>query len=203
MADTFGKYDVYAVAGSAYCYPDTNVLRNRFGIKDARELKQVETDISVIRQNDLLINLIYGRFTPNHLKRIHRYLLGDVYSFAGSYRREDIAKGTTRFLRHEEIAQKLSELLKQLRDEQCLKGLEAQDFIKRGAWYFAELNYIHPFREGNGRTIREFVRQLFLQAGYLIAWEKVSPEQLLHAMTDSVYDTSSLIEVVRLCLEPQ
>lgn len=111
-------------------------------------------------------------------------------------------RGTTRFLHHEEIAQKLSRLLEQLHDEQCLKGLEAQDFIKRGAWYFAELNYIHPFREGNGRTIREFVRQLFLQAGYLVDWGMVSPERLLHAMIDSVYDTDSLIEVIRLCLEP-
>ena len=52
MADNFSRYDVHAVAGSRYCYPDTSVLKNRFGLKDAVQLKKVEADISAVRQND-------------------------------------------------------------------------------------------------------------------------------------------------------
>lgn len=86
MTDGFGKYDVYAVSGSIYCYRDTNVLKNRFSLRNGEQLKKLETDICAIRQNDLLSHPIRGRFTPSHLCRIHRYLLGDVYSFAGHYR---------------------------------------------------------------------------------------------------------------------
>ena len=67
----------------------------------------------------------------------------------------------------------------------------------------AELNYIHPFREGNGRTIREFMRLLFLRNGYVVQWDAVSSEELLNAMIDSVYDTSGLERVLEECLVKQ
>ena len=60
MVDGFGKYDVYAVAGSNYCYTGTNVLKNRFGIRDNDRLKALETDITAVRQNDLLLPLSPG-----------------------------------------------------------------------------------------------------------------------------------------------
>ena len=97
MADGFSKYDVYATSGSVYCYADTSILRNRFGIRDIVLLKQVEDDITTIRQQDLIEKTITGRFTANHFCSIHRYLFGDIYSFAGHYRRESIAKGQTIF----------------------------------------------------------------------------------------------------------
>ncbi len=200
MGDGFGKYDVYATAGSVYCYRDSHVLRNRFGLRDQAELKAVEAGLFAIRQNDLLLHPIQGHFSVNHLCRIHRYLFGDVYSFAGHFRREDIMKGTTRFLAHQEIKQKLSALLAALRLESCLRGLTHEEFIDRSAYYFAELNYIHPFREGNGRATREFMRQLFDYNAYRVAWNAVETEQLLTAMEESVFDTAKLKSVLRLCL---
>jgi cell filamentation protein len=200
MADGFGKYDVYAVAGSIYCYADTNVLKNRFGIRNNEQLKQIEADITAIRQNDLLTHPITGRFTPNHLCRIHRYLFSDVYPFAGHYRKEDIMKGTTRFLAHGEISGKLSALLAKLKQESYLQELSRTQVVQRSAYYFAELNYIHPFREGNGRSTREFMRQLYAQCGYEIVWNAVPVEQLLLAMEESVYRTTALEQVLEVCL---
>jgi cell filamentation protein len=200
MADGFGKYDVYAVAGSIYCYADTNVLKNRLGIRNQEQLKQIEADITAIRQNDLLTHPITGRFTPSHLCRIHRYLFSDVYSFAGHYRKEDIMKGTTRFLTHGEISGKLSALLAKLKQESYLQGLSRTQVVQRSAYYFAELNYIHPFREGNGRSTREFMRQLYAQCGYEIVWNSVPVEQLLLAMEESVYRTTALEQVLEACL---
>lgn len=201
MTDSFGKYDVYSVAGSIYCYRDTNVLKNRFGIKDAKRLKALEADISLIRQNDLLERPIRGRFTANQLCKIHNYLLGDIYRFAGHYRREDIMKGTTRFLTHKEISGRLKSLLDQLGKEQFLSGLQSDTFVERSAYYLAELNYIHPFREGNGRAIREFMRLLFKANGYEVDWSAVPSEALLKAMEESVYDTTDLINILRRCLK--
>ena len=153
MADCFSRYDVYAVAGSRYCYPDTNILKNRFGLRNAAQLKKVEADISAVRQNDLLEHPIAGHFSANHLCTIHRYLFRDVYFFAGRFRREDIMKGTTRFLAHQQIGEKFKALLGELRSEKFLKSVPVEMVIKRAAYYFAELNYIHPLREGNGRAI--------------------------------------------------
>ena len=194
MAESFSRYDVYTVTGSIYCYRDTNTLRNRFGIRDNQQLRIVEADITAVRQNDLLETPILGRFTSNHLCRIHKYLFGDVYPSAGHFRKEDIMKGTTRFLSHKEIAAKL-------KDENYLCNLNAEKLTSRSAYYLAELNYIHPFRDGNGRSIREFMRLLYAQAGYDVHWDAVEPEVLLQAMEESVYRTAMLEAVLAECLE--
>jgi cell filamentation protein len=69
MGDGFGRYEVYAVTGSIYCYKDCNVLRNKFDIQDAATLRKIETDLSMIRHNDLLINPIRGKFTLSKYMR--------------------------------------------------------------------------------------------------------------------------------------
>lgn len=197
----FGKYDIYAVSKSVYCYADSTVLRNKLKIRNTAELRAVETDISLLRQYEMLENPVLGYFTQTHLCRIHRYLLGDIYPFAGHFRKEDIAKGNTRFLSYKEVKEKLSILLHELREEKFLSGLNRSEFCKRSAYYMAELNYIHPFREGNGRTIREFMRQLFQRNGYSIDWGIVKTDELMQAMIDSVFDAKSLEKTLCLCLK--
>lgn len=93
MDSSFDRYDVYTTAGSIYCYKDTNVLYNRFNIRDNSELKKLEADITTIRQQDMLARPVKGHFTINHLCVIHKYLFGDIYPFAGHIRREIISKG--------------------------------------------------------------------------------------------------------------
>ena len=199
MDDGFGKYDVYAVAGSVYCYRDTNILKNRFGLRDGKQLRALEADISAIRQQALLSCPIQGRFTSSHLCHIHRYLLGDIYPFAGHFRREDIMKGPTRFLSHWDIKTKLKKLLDELASEKQLRGLPFDTFVARSTYYFAELNYIHPFREGNGRTAREFMRQIFALNGYTVNWAAVSTDTFLSVMEASVFDTTALETLAASC----
>jgi cell filamentation protein len=183
-----------------YCYKDSNVLRNKFGLRDAEKLKKVETDFSAARQTDLLNHPVPGRFTAGHLCAIHQYLLGDIYTFAGHFRREDIAKGDTRFLSHREIKRKLSKLIDELHGEKYLSDSDRKILVSRSAYYMAELNYIHPFRDGNGRAIREFMRVLYLKNGYKVNWALVSIDELITAMTDSVYDTGLLEQILDKCL---
>ena len=200
MADGFGKYDVYATSGSIYYYTDVDVLRNRFNIRDAAELKRVEDDITTIRQLDLLERPVTGRFTANHLCSIHRYIFGDIYPFAGHYRRESIAKGQTIFENPNGIERKLKKLLLEIKEENYLKQTSEQDFLPRLAYYFAELNFLHPFREGNGRATREFIRQLLWVNGYSVDWSLVDVETLLKAMEASVFDTTALVKVLDTCI---
>lgn len=200
MADPFGKYDVYSVASSIYCYPDSSVLKNKLDIRDPVLLRKVEADLSSARQAEIFRTPVVGRFTATHLCNIHRKLLGDVYSFAGHFRREDIAKGPTRFVTYSQIKEKLQRLLGQLQQEKWLENVPFEAFAARSAYYMAELNYIHPFREGNGRAIREFMRLLFLHNGYIVQWDAVDVEALLNAMIDSVYDTAHLEQILKQCL---
>ena len=200
MADPFGKYDVYSVASSIYCYPDSSVLKNKLDIRDPVLLRKVEADLSTARQAEIFRTPVVGRFTATHLCNIHRKLLGDVYSFAGHLRREDIAKGPTRFVTYSQIKEKLQRLLGQLQQEKWLENVPFEAFVARSAYYMAELNYIHPFREGNGRAIREFMRLLFLHNGYVVQWDAVDVEALLNAMIDSVYDTAHLEQILKQCL---
>lgn len=200
MADPFGKYDVYSVASSIYCYPDSSVLKNKLDIRDPALLRKVEADLSTARQAEIFHIPVAGRFTATHLCNIHRKLLGDVYSFAGHFRREDIAKGPTRFVTYSQIKEKLQRLLGQLQQEKWLENVPFEAFAARSAYYMAELNYIHPFREGNGRAIREFMRLLFLHNGYVVQWDAVDVEALLNAMIDSVYDTAHLEQILKQCL---
>ena len=148
MADPFGKYDVYSVASSIYCYPDSSVLKNKLDIRDPALLRKVEADLSSARQAEIFHIPVAGRFTATHLCNIHRKLLGDVYSFAGHFRREDIAKGPTRFVTYSQIKEKLQRLLGQLQQEKWLENVPFEAFAARSAYYMAELNYIHPFRDG-------------------------------------------------------
>ncbi len=202
MDNSFDKYEVYTTTGSIYCYKDTNVLINKFKIKNNTELKQIEADITTIRLFELMENPITGQFSLSHLCKIHKYIFNDIYSFAGHIRRESIAKGNTIFETPHQIKNKTIKLLNELKSEKWLAKLERELFIKKLAYYFAELNYIHPFREGNGRSTREFIRLLVEKNGYVVNWSSIEINTLLDAMELSVFDTAALENVLDKCLTP-
>ena len=64
----------------------------------------------------------------------------------------------------------------------------------------SELNVLHPFREGNGRTIREFIRELAYVNGYSFDVKNVSPKEMLSASIESIVDTTYLENVIYKCL---
>ena len=91
--------------------------------------------------------------------------------------------------------------LVQLRaNEKYLKDLSRDEFIKRLAYYMSELNVLHPFREGNGRTIREFIRELAYVNGYIFDLKDIDPEDMLNASIKSVFDTTDLEKILDKCL---
>ena len=158
--------DFYEVRNSIYCYPNSNVLKNKLDIMDATKLQKVETQLVLIKLYELRQKGITGDFSPRHLIAIHLFIFGDLYPFAGKFRTENIAKDHFRFAEWEFIEEELNRLTRQLQAEDYLAGLSKEDLAKRLAYYLSELNVLHPFREGNGRTIREFIRQLALRNGY-------------------------------------
>ena len=176
-----------------YCYPDTDVLINKLGIKDSKKLFNVEREIVSLKLKDLYKHPIVGNFDLNHLQKIHEYLFQDIYEWAGEIRTVDIAKSNL-FCLTKFIQSYAEEIFSGLKTENYLIGLDRDEFIKRCTYYFCEINALHPFREGNGRSQREFIRELALNAGWIIDWYKITPEEMLEASKDSFDNDNSKIE---------
>ena len=169
---------------TAYCYSGTEVLRNRLNIRSAEKLSIAERKLTMLRIADLLRRPVVGRFDLKHLCRIHEYIFQDIYSWAGQIRTVEIAKGTY-FCKTEYITGMLNNLFNELREEMFLKELHGSKLVCRLAYYMSEINAIHPFREGNGRAQREFIRELALQNDVIIHYESVTAEQMINASIES------------------
>lgn len=139
-----------------YCYPGTNVLKNKLDIRDLDTLHEAERDYSAVRQAELVGQGVTGDFSFKHLCSIHRHLFSDVYSWAG----------------------------------------------KRLAYYLGEINMIHPFREGNGRTQRIYIEQLCLNNGrFEIDFTDVSKEEMIAASVRSANASNDMLEkLISSCL---
>lgn len=188
--------DIYDQENSKYCYPGSDVLINIPGLREQKQLDAFERLVTADRLRLLGLRPVKGNYNLKHLCDIHKFIFKDVYFFAGKLRDEDISKGSFRFAHVKFIVPEANRLLSELRRENYLKGLLFDEFINKITNYFTELNVLHPFREGNGRSLREFIRCLALDAGYVIDWSKVDASTMLTAMIKSPYDNSALREVL-------
>ena len=193
--------EIYKNKGSIHCYPGTNVLINKLNIKDGQKLSKYEAKITAAKSLALRQKGITGNFDVEHYKSIHKFLFEDIYPFAGILRDENISKGEFRFASFEYIEPELNRLMNELKNENYLQGLNKEKLAKKLAYYLSELNVLHPFREGNGRTTREFIRQLALKNGYKLNLGKVLPKDMLDASIESIVDTTHLEILLYKCLE--
>ena len=196
----FSKYDVYTTTQSIYCYPDSNVLKNKLNIRDNKLLKTAEEEITLIKQMELLKNPIKGNFSKAHLMNIHKFIFEDIYSFAGKIRREQISKADTMFYPPNLIDRELDKVFAKIKEKNMLKETDEEKIFDNLAYVMAELNIIHPFREGNGRSIREFIRLMAKRMGYDLNWGNVDREELLEASILSVDNYRVLIRVLEACV---
>ena len=193
--------ELYEARNSIYCYPNSEVLINKLDLKTENQLEKAEKMIVLVKLYDLRQGKIKGNFDKAHFISIHKYLFEDLYSFAGKFRTENIAKNSFSFAEWEYIESELDRVSLKLKDENLLEGLNKEDLAKRLSFYMSELNVLHPFREGNGRVIREFIRELALRNGYIIDYTKTTTQELLDAMKISVIDETNLSGIIYKCLE--
>ena len=153
-------------------------LENKLGITSSAELAREEERISKKKamelfEKGLLDEMEAGRFSA--LREIHKYLFEDIYDFAGKLRTVNLAKGNFRFapLMYLEAALKNIENMSQ-------SGFD--EIIEK----YVEMNIAHPFREGNGRSMRIWLDlMLKREIGQVIDWSKVDKEDYLLAMERS------------------
>jgi len=115
-----------------------------------------------------------GEYNLAHLQSFHRELFQDVYSWAGQLRTVDIAKNGLRFGNWKFVDEQVSAVRANLEDDDWLAGLRRETFVLKLAFYYGEINAVHPFREGNGRAQRAFLRQLSASAGWHLDWSELN-----------------------------
>ena len=184
-------------------YPGTQVLRNRLNIQDARELAQAEN--RSVRNGTRSLKLTDRELlTPAAIGKVHGELFGPVYEWAGKHRTVDISKGGTHFLPASRIALGLEQVSRQLQAHAPLTDLKALKaeatkspetaagkLAAKLAGPVAELNYVHPFREGNGRATRAYMDQIAARAGLKLDTQRIDRAAWIQASIDSTINPAN------------
>lgn len=164
-----------------YLYPGTDVLRNNAGLRRQADLEVFERSATARRAAELGASALPGSYDLDHLKRFHGQLFQDVYPWAGELRQVNITKGDSPFCRSEHIESYSAIVFTELARDGHLQDVGRKAFVERAAHYLAEVNAIHPFRDGNGRAQRAFFSQLARDGGRHLAWERLDLQRNIAA----------------------
>lgn len=162
------------------CYEGTNCLINKLNIRDEKILSEIEADITFAKASLLEKEPISGNFDFEHYKKIHHFLFSDLFDWAGKIRTVNISKKGTDFVKFENIERIGTLCLKKVQDG-YLSNINHIEFTKRISELYNDINMLHPFREGNGRTQRIFFAQLIRYYGYDIDFSKIDTDFLMFA----------------------
>ena len=183
------------------------MLRNKVGAITVDGLRDAENDLVEYRLAELRERpgLVMRGFDAQHLRALHRQLFQDVYEWAGEFRTVGLAKGEgddISFIPPLEIELPVAHIAQRIAESDRLRRTGDDDLVAEMAYLYDYLNFAHPFREGNGRTQREFFAQLLAESGRLLSWERVTMEDL-HAACHAartVGDTRGLERVMAVAL---
>jgi len=171
-----------------YTDPNTGFLRNKLGITDSDELDRAEafwTAAQMARLHRHGGTHIEGSYDLAHLQAFHRFLFDEIYDWAGEIRTVAIAK-TDLFCLPQFLEAYAADVFGKLARANHLQGLSRSEFLDRLAEAVGNVNALHPFREGNGRTQRVFFSQLARDAGHPIDWQGLDAQQNLIASQASL-----------------
>ena len=188
----------YGFCDDPACYPGTAVLKNKLGIEDADLLAEAEAEFAATAAEAIEIEA--PPFNLDYLCSLHRQLFDEVYAWAGDLRLVDISKGKTRFCTTSRVVPEAEQLLRRF-DALEFSGMSRSACVRHVAECYGELNMIHPFREGNGRTQRLFFEHRLLLDGYAVSWLEVGKEEWVAACIAAVScDYESLEHIFDRCI---
>jgi len=178
------------LAFDPYVYPGTNVLKNALGIRDQKALDRLEADIVGTKFGILLANGVSGDLTPDWHKSIHRQLFAELYpAFAGKYREMNIAKlGEALYANHVFLDDNAAVIFRDLANHNSLHGLAPKEFRHEIAKVMGELHVLHPFREGNTRTLQVATFEIAARAGHHLDWQRADPKMIRQAGTAAAFE---------------
>lgn len=170
------------MADDPYVYPGTRILKNKLDIQDADMLDLAERRLATVRARQ---GVPQGNFDLRHLKAIHFHLFQDVYEWAGQIRTVEISKGESQFQFRQYIETGMSDIHRRLVKAGLLRGLERSNFAAEAGQIIGDVNYVHPFREGNGRTQLQYLKLLAIQAGHPLDLTKIDATGWLKASREA------------------
>lgn len=158
-----GEHSRYNVDGGG-----SGILKNKFGITDQKTLEDTET---------ILLSDTYKHFFDLHKSKnlkfdlnlifqIHEYFLNTLYTWAGKIRTVEISKDGILFCASSQIKKHLMQFEKIIKNNLPSKKDDKKTLSEKLSIIHCEFNAIHPFREGNGRTIRLFLDLLAINSGF-------------------------------------
>jgi cell filamentation protein len=147
-----------AAAWKSYFWPGSYILRNRLGIRDANKLAEAE---ALLTNQRLEEGVPAAPATPDGYRSIHQFIFQDIYDWAGEYRTANMRHPNhfALFCKKEFIAAQMTLVFDPLRALPAGSLVSPQSVASALAKPMGDLNAIHPFREGNGRTMRVFIDQ--------------------------------------------
>lgn len=185
-----------------YCYPGTSVLRNRLGITDAARLDYHEREITTQRAAQ---GVPSGEFDLKHLQAVHRHLFQDIYEWAGQLRTVEMSKGGSPFQPTKYLETGMADVHRRLVAADYLKGLSPTRFAEAAGKIIGDVNHVHPFREGNGRTQLLYLKQLASCAGHRLELRRIDREAWMEASrrAHEKADYAPMSQAIAKALEPQ
>lgn len=185
----------YEAEDDPYLDQAAGVLRNRAGLTDPAELEAFEVASVTQRSEEPFPE---GGLDAAHFRAVHRHLFQDVYDWAGEPRVIRIFKDGSPFGYPETFDAELARVFGWLKDQNFLRERDAGAFAAGAAWFLAELNAIHLFREGNGRTQTAFLAMLAAEAGHPLDLSRIEETAWMSAMVHSFYvDEGKLAAQIR------
>lgn len=188
---------VYSLEGTPKdCYPDTTVLVNKLGIKNQEMLNVAELRIVISMTMKMENELKFENVNFEFYKNLHKQLFGDLYEWAGTVRNINISKKGTVFCNADDIEKTGKLKFQRLGELNYLKKLNKSTFLDELSELYHDLNMLHPFREGNGRTLRLFVTLLVRNAGYNLNFSECDSDLLMIATIKAAQGDLSLLREV-------
>ncbi|MCT8268564.1 Fic family protein [Afifella sp. JA880] len=209
-----------AAAKGSYTYPTEiddddhrDVLKNKFGVRTHSELREREYPATFERQVRMRLGEgPTGNFDEAHLKAVHRFLFEEVFEWAGHFRNERVrvegqqvepvgamSKGGDHFLHGSRIEMGLNEALRPIRNRDVLRGSTPRGFAEVAGAVMGELNYVHPFREGNGRTTEAFIAALGREYGHEVRFSLISEPRMIAVSKETSANPSSQAMIQLIC----
>ena len=196
---------VYSLEGSQdSCYPDTTVLVNKLDIRTQELLTEAESVLVTSFSVKLEKTMRFENVDFDYYKNLHKQMFSDLYDWAGTVRKINISKKGTVFCNASDIERIGTLKFERLKKQKFLKEMKNDEFLDELTDLYHELNMLHPFREGNGRTLRLFVTLLVRNTGRDIDFNNADSDLLTIATIRAAQGDKSLLRSVfgELVLSP-
>ena len=192
------------MSGGKNCYPESDVLINKYNIRDKELLEKFEIQKVFARLLGLDVKptrIVYT-YDVEHMVSIHKYLFGDIYEWAGTFRKENLYKservlsgGSAEYADYHEIQRRLEKLLQEYADLDWAKTTKKGDVVSD---FLLALWNIHPFREGNTRTCITFLWHYLKGKGvdFQVALLRNNPMYVRDSLVMANYDQKEYLRQI-------